>query len=589
MPIRIYLLRGPGCVQTRNLAARHGLAAAKNEHETMILTKHNRFRNSGLRPWNHVVNIVFLLFLVLCSVATLSAQSSTPGGTPQATNTPASDPLGRETPRGTAMGLLKYGMRRDYATAARYLQPSRGQNLVLRAKELETLLPNLQGNIGLLSDDPAGIVEAGLQPGQVRAGVLAIRGETLDIILVRVDDPKSGKIWLVSKETVAQIPAFYAKTEGAVPAATNRILPSVLSERNVLGMSVAQWLGWLLSIPVCWLLVYALALLLSGPRRLWCKLRHLPFRSVWGTPLGTPLRCIIAILMHCVFVYLLDPPLLYRVYYFRFMAVLLVASFAWLTSTVMDVGFKRVINRTRGQRRGGESILVLIQRLSRILMIIITFVAALALFGINVTATLAGLGIGGLAVALGAQKTLENIMGGVSLLMDKALQIGDFCEIGGKFGTVEDIGLRSVKVRTLDQNLLVVPNMALAQMQFENMKTRPKLLINQKFSLRIETPVEQLRCVLNNVQGMLDGHPSVECGSRIRVNACGGAAFELELFAYVKTNDWPQFTEIRQDVVLKIAEIVEEAGARFAAPTRLTYVSRDGETTEEQTKAVGAT
>ena len=179
------------------------------------------------------------------------------------------------------------------------------------------------------------------------------------------------------------------------------------------------------------------------------------------------------------------------------------------------------------------------QRLTRIVMLIIAFVAALALFGINVKTTLAGLGIGGLAIALAAQKSLENLIGGVSLLMDKAVHVGDFCEIGGRLGTVEDIGLRSLRLRTLDQNLLVVPNGLLAQMQFENMKARPKLLIDQTFSLRIETQVEQLRFVLDRVQSMLDEHPSIESGtSRIRVNDFAGAAFELELFAYGKTGDW---------------------------------------------------
>jgi len=90
--------------------------------------------------------------------------------------------------------------------------------------------------------------------------------------------------------------------------------------------------------------------------------------------------------------------------------------------------------------------------------------------------------------------------------MDKAVHAGDFCEIGGKLGTVEDIGLRSLRLRTLDQNLLVVPNSALASMQFQNMKARPKLLISQNFSLRIETRAEQLRCVLDRVQRMLDEH-----------------------------------------------------------------------------------
>src|SRR5208282_1024954 len=206
----------------------------------------------------------------------------------------------------------------------------------------------------------------------------------------------------------------------------------------------------------------------------------------------------------------------------------------------------------------------------------IALLAALAIFGINVKTTLAGLGIGGVAIALAAQKSLENFIGGVSLLMDKAVEIGDFCMIGDQRGTVEDIGLRSLKLRTLDQNLLVVPNGLLAQMQFENMKSRPKLLIDQNFSLRIETQVEQLRYVLDRVQSMLNEHPSIESGtSRIRVNDFAGAAFELELFAYAKTGDWMQFTAIRQDVILKIAEIVEAAGTQFAGPTQLTYLAGD--------------
>jgi len=141
---------------------------------------------------------------------------------------------------------------------------------------------------------------------------------------------------------------------------------------------------------------------------------------------------------------------------------------------------------------------------------------------------------------------------------------------------VEDIGLRSLKLRTRDQNLLIIPNGSLAQMQFQNMSGRRKLVINQTFSLRIETQTEQLRFVLDRVQNMLDQHPVIEPGSsRVRVMSFVGAAFQLELFAYGKTGDWAQFTVIRQDVILKIAEIVEASGTRFAAPTQLTYQVRD--------------
>jgi MscS family membrane protein len=528
----------------------------------------------------YTLDVALAVFLFAGSVAHSQAQLPTSAAPPPAKAEPTTpiDPLGRETPRGAVMGLLKHGEREDFSTAARYLQPTPGQdtNLAERAKELHALHGRFKGDIDLLSDDPNGTIEPGLPPGEVRAGVLTVGSTTADVILVRVDDPESGKIWLISKETVANIPTLYTQMKGEAPSLADRIIPAALTGRRLLGMSLAQWLGWLLSIPVSWVLAWLLAFLVGLPARIHCKLRNLQFRPVWETRHGMPLKCIIAILIHSFFVYLLEPPLLYRVYYVRFMATLLAACFVWLVSTITDRSFEHAVNRTRMQHGGGESILVLMQRLTRIVLAIIGVVAALGLFGFNVKTTLAGLGIGGLAIALAAQKTLENLFGGVSLLTDKALRVGDFCQIGDQLGTVEDIGLRSLKLRTLDQNLSVVPNGSLAQMQFQNMARRSKLLINQTFSLRIETQAEQLRFVLDRVQSMLDQHPAIEAGScRVRVMSFVGAAFQMELFAYGKTGDWAQFTAIRQDVILKIADIVEASGTRFAAPTQLTYLSKD--------------
>jgi MscS family membrane protein len=471
---------------------------------------------------------------------------------------------------------MKYTTDGDYATAAHFLQLPPGENLVELTKEFRTLNPNFQGSINLISDDPNGSVEAGLPPGQVRAGVVKVGNTTADMILVRVDDPVAGKIWLVSRASVASIPKLYALREREKPTEASRMRLTLQSGPVIFGMASTQWLCWLLSIPLAWLLAWLSTFVLSAPRRAWCKLRKIPFRTVWDTPLGMPLRCMIVILLHGFFVYLLQPPLLYRVYYVRLLAALLVACFGWLASRLSDQGFDRALNRTRANLRGGESILILMQRLNHVGILIIALLVALAFLGLNVTTALAGLGIGGLAVALAAQKTLENLIGGISLLLDRAVQVGDFCKIGDRLGTVEDIGLRSLKLRTLDQNLLVVPNGALAQMQFENMKARPKLLISQSFSLRIETRLEQLRFVLESVQTMLNKEPAIEPRtSRVRVTGFSGAAFEMELFAYGKTSDWTELTAIRQDILLKIAGIVEGAGTRFAAPTRLAYQAED--------------
>jgi MscS family membrane protein len=546
-----------------------------------------------LLNWTYTLSVALATFIFVVSPPNSPAQLPTPSSTPpaKAEATTPIDPLGRETPRSAMMGLLKCTERDDYGTAARFLEPTPGRdtNLAERAKELQALHQKFKGKIDLLSNDPNGTIEPGLPPGKVRAGVLTVGGTTADIILVRANDPESGKIWLISKETVANIPKLYAQMESETPTIADRIIPAPLTGRRLLGMSLAQWLGWLLSIPISWLLVRLLTFLLSAPRRVWYKLRKRPFRTVWETPLGMPLRCIVAILMHSLFVYLLEPPLLYRVYYSRFMAALLMGCFLWLVSTITDRGFEHVLNRTRTQHKGGESILIVMQRLNRIVLLTIASLIAMAIFGLNVKTTLAGLGIGGLAIALAAQKTLENLIGGVSLLMDKAVRVGDFCQIGDQLGTVEDIGLRSLKLRTLDQNLSVVPNGSLAHMQFQNMARRSKLLINQTFSLRIETQAEQLRFVLDRVQSMLDQHPAIESGScRVRVMSFVGAAFQMELFAYGKTGDWAQFTAIRQDVILRIAEIVEASGTRFAAPTQLAYLSRDkGVDAQKATDLVG--
>ncbi len=519
-----------------------------------------------------LVFVALASFLIAGSPVTSTAQASKPSASAPTESAAVVDPLGRETPRGAAMGLMKYEERDNFTTAARYLQPPSGQNLDLIniASEFRVLRHAFRGDAALLSDDPKGRVEAGLPPGQERAGVIVLGNTAVDVILVRVDDPEFGKIWLVSGETVARIPELYAQRQAEGPTAIERIVPATLRTHHLVGMSPAQWIGWILSIPLSWVLAWLLAFLSSVPRRVWRAVRKVSFKTIWETELGLPLLCILAIVIHGILVYLLEPPLLYREYYFRFLAGLLAACLAWLVSRIADWGFEHAVNRRRTTGTGGESILVLVQRVNRIILLVIAFVATLALFGVNVKTTLAGLGIGGLAIALGAQKTLENVIGGVSLLMDKAVHAGDFCEIGGKLGTVEDIGLRSVRLRTLDQNLLVVPNSALASMQFQNMKARPKLLISQNFSIRIETSADQLRAVLDGVQQMLNEHPFVESGtSRIRVADFAGAAFEMELWAYIKTGDWAQFTGIRQDVILKIAEIVEGSGTRFAAPTRV--------------------
>ena len=180
--------------------------------------------------------------LALAVVMLAGAVSYSAAELPKTTDAPAQtapnslvDPLERETPRSAIIGLLKSEEREDYANAARYLQPTPGQNINLgeRAKEFRALQPRFKSNPGLLSADPNGTVELGLPLGQVRAGAWAVGETTADVILVRVDDPAYGKIWLISKETVASIPKLYSLMRSETPASTApEASPDALREKN---------------------------------------------------------------------------------------------------------------------------------------------------------------------------------------------------------------------------------------------------------------------------------------------------------------------------------------------------------------------
>jgi MscS family membrane protein len=212
------------------------------------------------------------------------------------------------------------------------------------------------------------------------------------------------------------------------------------------------------------------------------------------------------------------------------------------------------------------------ERLLRALVVLVAVFAILAIVGLDTKTALAGIGIGGIALALGAQRTVENLLGGIFLLSDKAIAIGDFCNISNRVGVVEDITLRSVRLRTLDRTLVSIPAGVLAQSGIENFATRDKILAQSTLRLRYGTSVEQVTCILGDIRKILEESPNLESAtSRIRLVNFGAEAIELEVFAYVLTADFNRFLEVREELLLRIASVVEAAGSGFA-PTRFISV-----------------
>ena len=152
---------------------------------------------------------------------------------------------------------------------------------------------------------------------------------------------------------------------------------------------------------------------------------------------------------------------------------------------------------------------------------------------------MAGLGVGGIAVALAAQKTVENFIGGITLYADQPVRVGEFCRFGGTVGTVEDVGLRSTRVRTLDRTIVTIPNSEFSNFQIENFARRDRIWYHPTLNVHYETTPDQIRYILVEARRMLYAHPKVDSASaRIRFVGFGRASLDLEVFSYVTVTDY---------------------------------------------------
>jgi MscS family membrane protein len=209
------------------------------------------------------------------------------------------------------------------------------------------------------------------------------------------------------------------------------------------------------------------------------------------------------------------------------------------------------------------------------LVLVITLQATEEL-GIPLTATLTGVGVGGIAVALAARPTLETFIGSLTLFADQPVRPGDFCRFGDDLGVVEEIGLRSTRVRTLERTVATIPNAVFASQEILNYSRRDRFLISATFGVRYETTENQLRLVLSRLRELVARHQRLlEEKSRVRFVRFGEFSLDIELFVHCNAGGWREFQAIREDVLLNLMRILEEAGVSIAFPSQTTYLGRD--------------
>jgi MscS family membrane protein len=518
------------------------------------------------------------LILALLLGRTMSAQL--PGiPAPAASAAPAKpaeqDPLGRDNPRGCVLGFLKAVEHENYSEAAEYLDiraaPSQRQEL---ARQLQVVLNHgLSGNLDDLSRAVAGNLKDGLRENRDRAGNVVTSFGRLDILLDRVQRATGPPIWLFSSETLQSVPRAFDEINAPD---VERFFPRPLREVKLLSLPLWRWFLIFVAVGL------AIVLASLATRALMPLLRPTLRRMTGQTDdryllsLRHPLR----LLLLALAIRLLASgaiSVLARALWTNISHILAIVGVSWLliqfSNAVSDLRARQLVRR---QTTSQIAVLTLVHRLFKILVLFLAVVWLLQGAGVNVSAMLAGLGIGGIALALAAQKTLEDLFGGITVITRKAVRVGDFCQLADQMGTIEEIGLGSTRVRTLNNTVVTIPNAKVSQMSLENYSMRKKIWFHQIFGLRSDTSPEQMRQVLSQVTEMLRGDQRVEQESaRIRFIGFGASSLQLEIFAYIKTTDYAAFLENQEDLMLHIMDIIAANGTSIALPSQITYLDRD--------------
>ena len=504
------------------------------------------------------------------------------------------DPLGRDNPHDCIIGFIKAAQEERYNVAVQYFQPVTGRRRPapdeeeeLASQLLTILNQKLAGPLDFVSRDPQGRLDDGLPPDQEKISGVLGTNDNLPIFLVRREDEQGRKLWYISRATLNHVPEVYDSL--AFPELEKKI-PAYLVEHRFLSMPFWQWLAILLFVPIA--VVAGRMLTKCGEllMHLWRKSRSLP-PLPWEPLLRLgPGTLAFAVVIHYLLVGYIGTSLLYRLYYRRVVWVFLAIAVYWILTRITGVLSSRIGRSLTSRGMYAErSIVSLIRRFVEVSIFVLVALILLSSLGFDLSAVLAGVGIGTLALGLGAQKTFENMFGGVSVLFDKVIQIGDTCKVNNQTGVVEDIGLRSTRMRTQERTLLSIPNGIMASATVENFRFRDKYLCQQTIRLRYDLAPDHVRHVLDEIRGVLNQNAKVEDNSaRVRFLRFAEYALEIEVYCYILERNYDAYLATQEALLLEIMDTLEKTGAVVALPSQTTLVTQDSWIELEKAKAVQA-
>lgn len=532
---------------------------------------------------------LFFTMLLACFYSSASAQllpgTSAEPATPVA-ETPK-DSLDRRTPRGAVEGFVKAIADQNYIRASQYLQLTkrayRKDPERIRIVNAFQRMLDQSGDIipyGFISNKETGRVDDELPEGSDLVGNVTAGGEEISLIVINTAPPGEPVLWQFSGDTVEEILSVATGEKLLV----DKILPDVLKERRIGGVPVGHWLAVVVLVLVAYLLSWLIISLISLIiRKVWHKAKKDEKTSHAVKMFEMPFRLYLAVWIFVALSQEVGIAFIVRQRFSIITVTIGIIAFLLLLWRIADIASLYTMNRMTARKRvSAVSIVMFLRRSAKVAIVIFGIIAILGAMGVNVVTGLAALGIGGIALALGAQKTMENFVGSVTLIADQPIRVGDFCKIGDITGTVESIGMRSTKLRTGERTIVTIPNGEFSSSRIENYAHRDRFLFSPTLKFRMDTTPDQIRYLLVELRAVLYAHPHINPDpAKIRFSGFGDDCIKLDVWAYIEAPDFDYYQEVQEDILLRMMDVIAKSGTSLAYPSQTIYMGRDKGISEE--------
>ena len=498
------------------------------------------------------------------------------------------------SPRDSAKSFAKLCTDSDFDNAARLMdlsaikadkQGKQGRRLARRlAMVLKRIRP--QG-FDDLSNEDMGSRESGVRGDREVVARTIIEKKELQVRLGQYQHKGDRAVWLFTQGTVASIDLLY-KELGYGWAGD--YLPALFFEKQLWEIQMWQWIGILMALIIAVIFGYFLSYV---SRKLLLRVAKYT-KWEWDDEVVACMRGPLA-MVYVVVVFVALMPFLAlaegpRKFLMTSGKLLVIMAVGWFLIRLVDVAGEVILRWFKGREDDmGIAMVPVARKVLKTFIVAVILIMGLQNMGVNVAGLLATLGIGGLAMAMAAKSTLENLLAGITIAFDRPFKMGDYIQVGSIAGTVEDLGLRSTRLRTAERTVVTIPNSKIVDDKVENFAVRDKLRILTTFGVQYDTTLEQVLYIIDEFKRYLVAQPAVLDGFRVRFVGYNASSMDIEVLAYIDSTDFTEFSGIREQIYMELGKIVSASGSEMAFPSQTLYLGKDSHADPDKATKAAAT